>query len=186
MIWTDSEKEEESEKAEEISQKSESDEEESDKKISRILTTKEKIIESLKSIHNSIRSSINSQNYKTILEKLEDFQKIIEKVLSSFKKEEIPAYFYESFALMEDLTNISKEDKKKLSGENNNYLNNIKKGIFKLQKKMGNEYKEYKNTNRKKEEKDLEEDLNKIEEYRKKKQEDEESKTISKKTKKKR
>ena len=55
MIWTDSEKEEESEKAEEISQKSESDEEESDKKISRILTTKEKIIESLKSIHNSIR-----------------------------------------------------------------------------------------------------------------------------------
>ena len=185
MIWTDSEKEEESEKAEEISQKSESDEEESDKKISRILTTKEKIIESLKSIHNSIRSSINSQNYKTILEKLEDFQKIIEKVLSSFKKEEIPAYFYESFALMEDLTNISKEDKKKLSGENNNYLNNIKKGIFKLQKKMGNEYKEYKNSNRKKEEKDLEEDLNKIEEYRKKKQEDEESKTISKKTKKK-
>ena len=98
MNWSDSEKEEESEKAEEVYQNSESDEEESDKKINRILTPKEKIIESLKSIYNSIHSSINSQNYKTILEKLEDYQKIIEKVTSNFKKEEIPAYFYESFA----------------------------------------------------------------------------------------
>jgi len=51
-------------------------------------------------------------------------------------------------------------------------------------KKIGNGYKEYKN-NRIKEEKELEEDLNKIEEYKKKKQEDEESKNIKKKTKKK-
>ena len=50
---------------------------------------------------------------------------------------------------------------------------------------MGGEYKEYKANNRKKEEKELEEDLNKIEEYRKKKQEDEESKNLSKKIKKK-
>ena len=135
MNWTDSEKEEESEKAEEVYQNSESDEEESDKKISRILTPKEKIIESLKSIYNSIHSSINSQNYKTILEKFEEFQKIIEKVTSNFKKEEIPAYFYESFALIEDLANISKEDQKKLSGENNNYLNNIKKNVLRTQKK---------------------------------------------------
>ena len=134
MNWSDSEKEEESEKAEEI-YNSESDEEESNKKISRILTPKEKIIESLKSIYNSIHSSINSQNYKTILEKLEEFQKIIEKVTSNFKKEEIPAYFYESFALIEDLANISKEDQKKLSGENNNYLNNIKKMYYVLKKK---------------------------------------------------
>ena len=185
MNWSDSEKEEESEKAEEVYQNSESDEEESDKKISRILTPKEKIIESLKSIYNSIHSSINSQNYKTILEKFEEFQKIIEKVTSNFKKEEIPAYFYESFALIEDLANISKEDQKKLSGENNNYLNNIKKNVLRTQKKMGGEYKEYKANNRKKEEKELEEDLNKIEEYRKKKQEDEESKNLSKKIKKK-
>ena len=57
MNWSDSEKEEESEKAEEI-YNSESDEEESDKKISRILTPKAKIIESLKSIYNSIHSHL--------------------------------------------------------------------------------------------------------------------------------
>ena len=91
----------------------------------------------------------------------------------------------ESFALIEDLANISKEDQKKLSGENNNYLNNIKKNVLRTQKKMGGEYKEYKANNRKKEEKELEEDLNKIEEYRKKKQEVEESKNLSKKIKKK-
>ena len=193
MDWTDEEeeKEEKSQKSEseeekdKIEPKSESDEEESDKKITRILTTKEKIIESLKSIHNSINSGIKSQSYKTILEKLDELQKLSEKVSSNFTKEEIPAYFYENFALIEDVANISKEDQKKLNGENNNYLNNIKKGIIRFQKKIGPGYKEYKNDHRIKEEKELEEDLNKIEEYRKKKQEDEDMKSISKKIKKK-
>ena len=120
MDWTDEEeeKEEKSQKSEseeekdKIEPKSESDEEESDKKITRILTTKEKIIESLKSIHNSINSGIKSQSYKTILEKLDELQKLSEKVSSNFTKEEIPAYFYENFALIEDVANISKEDQK--------------------------------------------------------------------------
>ena len=185
MIWEDENEEEEIEKVEKKEEKSESDEEEgSEKKTSRILTQKEKIIDSLKSIYNSIRSNIKSQSFKTISEKFEDFNKNIDRVLNNFKEEEIPAYFYESLAIVEDLTSMSKEDQKKLSGENNNYLNNIKKLELKVVKKIGSGYKEYKN-DRKKDEKELEEDLNKIEEYKKKKQEDEENKNIKKKAKKK-
>ena len=185
MIWEDENEEEEIEKVEKKEEKSESDEEEgSEKKTNRILTQKEKIIDSLKSIYNSIRSNIKSQSFKTISEKFEDFNKNIDRVLNNFKEEEIPAYFYESLAIVEDLTSMSKEDQKKLSGENNNYLNIIKKLELKVVKKIGSGYKEYKN-DRKKDEKELEEDLNKIEEYKKKKQEDEESKNIKKKVKKK-
>ena len=186
MIWSDEENsEEEKEKVEIKEQKSESDEEEeSSKNTTRILTQKEKIIDSIRSIYNSIHSGIKNQTYKTISEKFEDFSKNIDRVLNNFKAEEIPAYFYESLAIVEDLTSMSKEDIKKLSGENNNHLNNIKKLELKVLKKIGNGYKEYKN-NRIKEEKELEEDLNKIEEYKKKKQEDAESKNIKKKTKKK-
>ena len=185
MIWEDENEEEEIEKVEKKEEKSESDEEEgSEKKTSRILTQKEKIIDSLKSIYNSIRSNIKSQSFKTISEKFEDFNKNIDRVLNNFKEKEIPAYFYESLAIVEDLTSMSKEDQKKLSGENNNYLNNIKKLELKVVKKIGSGYKEYKN-DRKKDEKELEEDLNKIEEYKKKKQEDEEKKNIKKKAKKK-
>ena len=185
MIWEDENEEEEIEKVEKKEEKSESDEEEgSEKKTSRILTQKEKIIDSLKSIYNSIRSNIQSQSFKTISEKFEEFNKNIDRVLNNFKEKEIPAYFYESLAIVEDLTSMSKEDQKKLSGENNNYLNNIKKLELKVVKKIGSGYKEYKN-DRKKDEKELEEDLNKIEEYKKKKQEDEEKKNIKKKAKKK-
>jgi len=191
MIWDDSDNEEEDkekeekEKEEELkSEKSESEEESSEKKVTRILTQKEKIIDSLRSIYNSINSSIKNQSYKIISEKVEEFQKIIEKVLSNFKSEEIPAYFYEIFAMIENLANMPKEEQKKLSGENNNYFNNIKKMVMRIDKKMGDGYKDYLK-NRKKDEKELEEDLNKIEEYREKKKEDEEIKNIKKKTKKK-
>jgi hypothetical protein len=191
MIWDDSDNEEEDkekeekEKEEELkSEKSESEEESSEKKVTRILTQKEKIIDSLRSIYNSINSSIKNQSYKIISEKVEEFQKIIEKVLSNFKSQEIPAYFYEIFAMIENLANMPKEEQKKLNGENNNYFNNIKKMVMRIEKKMGDGYKDYLK-NRKKDEKELEEDLNKIEEYREKKKEDEEIKNIKKKIKKK-
>ena len=174
-VWDDDESEEEEneKKNEKQTQKSESDEEEgSESRISRILTQKEKIIDTLRSIYTSINSSIKSQSYKTIFEKVEEFTKNIDKVLSNFTSEEIPAYYYECFALVEDLTSMPKEEQKKLSGENNNYFNNIKKLEIKITKKIGPGYKDYKN-NRKKDEKELEEDLNKIEEYRNKKKEDE-------------
>ena len=174
-VWDDDESEEEEneKKNEKQTQKSESDEEEgSESTISRILTQKEKIIDTLRSIYTSINSSIKSQSYKTIFEKVEAFTKNIDKVLSNFTSEEIPAYYYECFALVEDLTSMPKEEQKKLSGENNNYFNNIKKLEIKITKKIGPGYKDYKN-NRKKDEKELEEDLNKIEEYRNKKKEDE-------------
>ena len=188
MIWEESESEEEKEKPEQKERdelKSDSDEEDSDKKITRILTQKEKLIDSMKTIYNSFSTGIKKQSYKDVAEKTEEYQKYIDKVFANFKPEEVPAYFYECFALIEDLVNMTKEEQKKLSGENNNYINNMKKAYLRISKKMGNGYKEYKNK-RIKEEKDLVEDLNKIEEYRKKKLEDEESKkNVYKKSKKK-
>ena len=79
MIWSDEENsEEEKEKVEIKEQKSESDEEEeSSKNTTRILTQKEKIIDSIRSIYNSIHSGIKNQTYKTISEKFEDFSKNI-------------------------------------------------------------------------------------------------------------
>ena len=102
MDWTEEEEEnddksqksESEEEKEKIEPKSESEEEESDKKVSRILTTKEKIIESLKSIYNSINSGIKSQSYKTIYEKAEELNKNIERVLSNFTSEEINQKIY--------------------------------------------------------------------------------------------
>ena len=179
-VWDDDESEEEEKEKiyEKKSQKSESDEEEgSSSAITRILTQKEKIIDSLRSIYNSINSSIKSQSYKTILEKAEEFNKIIERVLSNFTLEEIPFYFYECFALVEDITSISKEEQKKLNGENNNYFNNIKKLEIKIAKKIGPGYKDYKN-NRIKDENELEKDLDKIEEYKMKKKEEEDLKSV--------
>ena len=178
-VWEEDEsEEEENEKInEKKSQKSESDEEEgSEKKVTRILTQKEKIIDLLRSIYTSINSSIKSQSYKTIYEKAEELNKNIERVLSNFTSEEIPAYFYECFALVEEIASMPKEEQKKLSGENNNHFNNIKKLEIKIAKKIGPGYKDYKN-NRKKEEKELEEDLDKIEEYKTKKKEEEDLKS---------
>ena len=186
MIWEKEENsEEENEKVETKEQKSESDEEEgSSRETNQILTQKEKIIDLIRTTYNSINSGIKSQSYKTISEKFEDFKNNIDRVLNNFNSEEIPAYFNESLAIVEDLTSMPKEDRKKLSRENNNHLNNIQKLEQKVVKKIGNGYKGYKN-NRIKEEKELEEDLNKIEEYKKKKEEDKESKNFKKKPKKK-
>ena len=182
-IWDEDESNEENEEKEEKEEKnikdenkSDSDEEDSDKKISRILTQKEKLIDTLKSIYHSITNGIKNTSYKEVSEKTEEFQKNIDRIFANFKTEEIPFYFYECFALVEDLINMPKEDIKKLSSENNNYINIMKKAFLRINKKMGSGYKDYKTNKRMKEEKDLEEDLNKIEEYRKKKLEDEESK----------
>ena len=173
MIWSDEEEEnekkseeedkevkKENEKEKEEDEKKSDEDEESDSDTRKIRTPKEKIIELIKDKYNSIKTSIKSGALKKVLENFDELQKNNDKVNSNFKKEEIPAYYYECFALIEDLLNMSKDDQKKLSKENNASFNSIKKVNQRILKKIGANLVEYKK-NRKTEE-ELEQDLNKI------------------------
>ena len=80
--------------------------------------------------------------------------KKIDKINSLLKKEEIPSCYYECFVLIEEITNLSKEEQKKLakdSQENYNSINSLKKVKVKIMKKLGQSIVEYKK-NRKSEE----------------------------------
>ena len=176
MIWSDEEEENEDKKKEEEENKEkekevkkeekksvqdEDDESESDSR--KIRTPKEKIIDLIKDKYHSIKNAIKNNTYKIVLESFDELQKNIDKINSHFKREEIPSYFYECFALIEDLTNISKEEQKKLTKENkenSSSLNNLKRLFVRISKKIGQPFSEYKK-NRKNEEQ-LEEELSKI------------------------
>ena len=127
--------------------KEEDDESESDSR--KIRTPKEKIIDLLKDKYHSIKTGIKNSSFKTFLENLDELVKNNDKINSIFKKEEIPSYYYECFALVEEVTNISKEEQKKLAKdnqENSNSLNSLKKFQVRILKKIGPALSEYKKT----------------------------------------
>ena len=184
MIWTDEEeenendkskgeeeeekedkkvKEKEKEKEKESVHKSERDEDESESDSRKIRSPKEKIIELLKDKYQSIKNGIKNNTYKVVHENFDELMKNNDKINSIFKKEEIPSYYYECFALIEDITSISKDEQKKLSKENNNSLSSLKKNQVRYLKKIGPAYSEYKKNRKNDEEleKDLENILNK-------------------------
>ena len=156
--------EEEEIKQTEPENKSEKDEDEASENESRtILSPKQKIITLIKDKYHSIKNAIKNNIYKTVLENFDELAKNIEKINSLLKKEEIPSYYYECFALVEEISNMSKEEQKKLTKdnkENNNSLNSLKKFQMRIMKKVGQAITEYKK-NRKSEE-ELEKDLQKI------------------------
>ncbi len=140
------------------SERGEDDESESDSR--KIRTPKEKIIDLLKDKYNSIKAGIKNISFKTVLENLDELVKNNDKINSIFKKEEIPSYYYECFALVEEITNMSKEEQKKLAKDNQeniNSLNSLKKFQVRILKKIGPALSEYKK-NRKTEE-ELEKEL---------------------------
>ena len=189
MIWSDEEEENENksneeedekkedkkenvkEKEKESVNKSEKDEDESESDSRKIRSPKEKIIDLLKDKYHSIKNGIKNNTYKVVHENFDELMKSNDKINSIFKKEEIPSYYYECFALIEDITNISKDEQKKLSKENNNSLSSLKKNQVRYLKKIGPAYAEYKK-NRKNDE-ELEKDLANI--LGKQKKRDEES-----------
>ena len=136
----------------------------------KILSRKEKIIELLKDKYHSIKNGINNNTYKIVHENFDELMKNNNKINSFFKKDEIPSYYYECFALIEDIINISKDEQKKLSKENYNSLNSLKKNQVRYLKKIGAAYSEY-IKNRKNDEK-LEKDLENILKKLKKKDEE--------------
>ena len=173
MIWSDEEEEnekkseeedkevkKENEKEKEEDEKKSDEDEESESDSRTIRTPKEKIIELIKDKYNSIKTNIKNQVYKKVLDNFDELQKNNDKINSIFKREEIPAYYYECFALIDDLLNMSKDDQKKLSKENNASFNSIKKVNQRITKKIGVTLAEYKKN--RKTEKELNEDLEKI------------------------
>ena len=176
MIWSDEEEEKEKDQSDEEKEKEKEkddkkkgndEEDESDSDERKIRSPKEKIIDLIKDKYHSIKNAIKNITYKTVLESFDELQKNNDKINNLFKKEEVPSYFYECFALIEDLINMSKEEQKKLikdhpekEKENNASLNNLKRIFVRISKKIGTSFSEYKK-NRKNEEQ-LEEDLKNI------------------------
>ena len=144
--------------------KSQRDEEEESEKESRIiLSPKQKIITLIKDKYHSIKNAIKNNTFRPVLENFDELAKNIDKINSLLKKEEIPSYYYECFVLVEEISNLSKEEQKKLTKdnkENNNSLNSLKKFQVRIMKKLGQSIVEYKK-NRKSEE-ELEKDFQKI------------------------
>ena len=174
MIWGDEDEENENEKENEKKEEESVEEEEKDESKKnedeesvgdsrRILSPKEKIIELIKDKYHSIKEGIKNCTFKTVLENFDELVKNNDKVNSNFKKEEIPLYYYECFALIDEITKKSKEEQKVLTKDNKeniNSLNSLKKLNVRILKKLGPSFEEYKN-NRKNEE-ELKQDLAKI------------------------
>ena len=164
MHWSEDEEEKENQSDEEKQDNKEdkddkkSDEdEESDSDSRKIRTPKEKIIELIKDKYLSIKTGIKNSTLKKVLESFDELQKNNDKINSIFKRDEIPAYYYECFALIDDLLNMSKEDQKNLSKDNNASFNTLKKVHVRILKKIGTNFTEYKK--KRKTETELEEDL---------------------------
>ena len=164
MHWSEDEEEKENQSDEEKQDNKEdkddkkSDEdEESDSDSRKIRTPKEKIIELIKDKYLSIKTGIKNSTLKKVLESFDELQKNNDKINSIFKRDEIPAYYYECFALIDDLLNMSKEDQKNLSKDNNASFNTLKKVHVRIVKKIGTNLTEYKK--KRKTETELEEDL---------------------------
>ena len=151
MHWSEDEEEKENQSDEEKQDNKEdkddkkSDEdEESDSDSRKIRTPKEKIIELIKDKYLSIKTGIKNSTLKKVLESFDELQKNNDKINSIFKRDEIPAYYYECFALIDDLLNMSKEDQKNLSKDNNASFNTLKKVHVRIVKKIGTNLTEYK------------------------------------------
>ena len=155
MIWD--EEEEDDKEVQEL----EENEEEEEKHT--ILSPKLKIITLIKDKYYSIKNAIKNNTYKLVQENFNKLAKKIDKINSLLKKEEIPSCYYECFVLVEEVTNLPKEEQKQLAKynkENDNSINSLKKFQVRIMKKLGQSIVEYKK-NRKSEE-ELEKDLENI------------------------
>ena len=156
MIW-----DEEEEDDKEVQELEENEEEEEEKHT--ILSPKLKIITLIKDKYYSIKNAIKNNTYKLVQENFNKLAKKIDKINSLLKKEEIPSCYYECFVLVEEVTNLPKEEQKQLAKynkENDNSINSLKKFQVRIMKKLGQSIVEYKK-NRKSEE-ELEKDLENI------------------------
>ena len=139
MIW-----DEEDEDDKEVQELEENEEDEKND----ILSPKLKLITLIKDKYYSIKNTIKNNTYKPVQENFNKMAKKIDKINSLLKKEEIPSCYYECFVLLEEISNLPKEEQKKLAKlnkENDNSINSLKKLQVKIMKKLGQSIVEYKN-----------------------------------------
>ena len=143
MDWEEEEEKKEGEDSNIESQSSNKNDQDSDNDKRKVKTPKQKLKELILNSYSNIKSSIKNNNYKQIHETLEKILKNTDKFFSILGEKEMPILLLELFVIVDEAINISKEEQKKLSKEQNVSYHNIRKSLNK-NKKFENLIKKYK------------------------------------------
>ena len=119
------------------------DSESSDDNKRVVKTPKEKLMEIMKNSCNKIRDNISSKNFIVAGEVFDELVKSFDKIKQLFG-DNLPAFFIKSLYLLEETTNINREERGKLSTKNNTSVNGIKKTFTKYIKNFEENLKTYK------------------------------------------
>jgi len=119
------------------------DSESSDDNKRVVKTPKEKIMEIMKNSCNKIKDNISSKNFIVAGEVFDELVKSFDKIKQLFG-DNLPVFFIKTLFLLEETTNIIKEERAKLSTKNNTSLNGIKKTFTKYIKNFEENLKAYK------------------------------------------
>jgi translation initiation factor 3 subunit C len=120
------------------------DDSESSEDNKRVLKTpKEKLTETIKNCSDKIKDNIYQKNFVAADEVLNDLVKQVEKIKQIFG-DNPPMILIKSLFLIEEATNMSKEERIKLSSKNSTALIGMKKNFIKLVKTFEEKLKEYK------------------------------------------
>ena len=119
------------------------DSESSDDNKRVVKTPKEKSMELMKNSCNKIKDNISSKNFIVADEVFDELVKSFDKIKQLFG-DNLPAFFIKTLYLIEETTNINKEERVKLSTKNNTSLNGIKKTFIKYIKNFEENLKTYK------------------------------------------
>ena len=142
MDWEEEEEKKEGEDSNIESQSSNKNDQDSDNDKRKVKTPKQKLKELILNSYSNIKSSIKNNNYKQIHETLEKILKNTDKFFSILGEKEMPILLLELFVIVDEAINISKEEQKKLSKEQNVSFHNIRKSLNK-NKKFENLIKKY-------------------------------------------
>jgi translation initiation factor 3 subunit C len=120
------------------------DSESSDEDNKRVVKTpKEKLLELMKKSCNKIRDNISSKNFIVANEVFDELVKSFDKI-KQFFSDNPPILFIKTLSLLEEASNMSKEDRGKISTKNNTSLTGIKKTYTKYIKNFEECLKAYK------------------------------------------
>jgi translation initiation factor 3 subunit C len=104
-------------------------ESESSEEEKRVLKTpKEKLLSTIKDNYLKIKDNIDARNFVDILQSFDELIKNADKIKKEFG-DKLPPFFVRTLYLVEESLNIQKEDKSRLSKENNTAFNSLKKSF---------------------------------------------------------
>jgi len=104
-------------------------ESESSEEEKRVLKTpKEKLLSLIKDNYLKIKDNIDARNYVEILESFEELMKNAEKIKKEFG-DKLPPFFVRTLYLVEENINLQKDEKSRLTKDNNTAFNSLKKSF---------------------------------------------------------